>query len=179
MLLRRNKQAEKYSQGVIQALQMRLWGTTSRFQEILSQRTEALQQQHETRQIFTGQVSAAALAVSPIILERGKDEEIVPLLVVPARNEEVIEQRAIAAHQIAAMIDELHKLIQQLNTLVSQHHELTIRIDANVEEARAYADETESAIRKYWRKMSSNRWLMVKIFAVVAVFVILFLVMYA
>lgn len=181
--MRRNKQAEQYSEGVMRALQLQLAGTTARFQEILTERTAAMQQQQETRKLFTGQLSnGTATMMMPKhlaadeLLEESCNENAPLLLVVSLQEEDQeIEQRAISAQHISRMIGELHEIIQNLNAMVQQHHDLIMRIDANVDEVVTDVEDTESELRKYWRMVRSNQWLLMKIVAILVVFVILFL----
>ena len=50
------------------------------------------------------------------------------------------------------------------------------RIDANVSETQSNVEAAHSELLKYFKGITSNRWLMVKIFAVVLVFFIIFIV---
>ena len=50
------------------------------------------------------------------------------------------------------------------------------RIDDNVDEALTNVEAAHSELLKYFKGITSNRWLMVKIFIVVIVFFIIFIV---
>lgn len=52
----------------------------------------------------------------------------------------------------------------------------TLRIDANVEDAEMNVEAAHSEILKYFHSVSSNRWLIIKIFVVLIVFFIIFVV---
>ena len=54
-----------------------------------------------------------------------------------------------------------------------------MRIDANVEDADLNIQAAHSELLKYFRSVTSNRWLMVKIFATVIIFFIIFVVFFA
>lgn len=56
---------------------------------------------------------------------------------------------------------------------------LPCRIDANVEDTQLNVDMAHTEILKYFQSVSSNRWLMVKIFLVLIVFFIVFVVFLA
>lgn len=56
---------------------------------------------------------------------------------------------------------------------------LTTRIDANVEDTQLNVDMAHSEILKYFQSVSSNRWLMIKIFLVLIIFFIIFVVFFA
>lgn len=50
------------------------------------------------------------------------------------------------------------------------------RIDANVSETQSNVEAAHTELLKYFKSVTSNRWLMVKIFLVVLVFFIIFIV---
>lgn len=53
------------------------------------------------------------------------------------------------------------------------------RIDANVEETQLNVEAAHGEILKYFQSVTSNRWLMIKVFAVLIVFFIIFVVFVA
>lgn len=54
-----------------------------------------------------------------------------------------------------------------------------VRIDANVEDAALNVEAGHAEILKYFKNVTSNRWLMVKIFGVLIIFFIFFVVFMA
>lgn len=54
-----------------------------------------------------------------------------------------------------------------------------LRIDSNVEDTQLNVEAAHSEILKYFQSVSSNRWLMIKIFLVLVVFFIIFVVFFA
>lgn len=56
---------------------------------------------------------------------------------------------------------------------------LTTRIDANVEDTTLNVEMAHTEILKYFQSVSSNRWLMIKIFLVLIIFFIIFVVFFA
>lgn len=56
---------------------------------------------------------------------------------------------------------------------------LSDRIDANVEDTQLNVEAAHTEILKYFQSVSSNRWLMIKIFLVLVVFFIVFVVFFA
>ena len=50
------------------------------------------------------------------------------------------------------------------------------RIDANVDETQTNVEAAHTELLKYFKGVTSNRWLMIKIFMVVLVFFIIFIV---
>ncbi len=56
---------------------------------------------------------------------------------------------------------------------------LNTRIDANVEDTQLNVEMAHTEILKYFQSVSSNRWLMIKIFLVLIIFFIIFVVFLA
>lgn len=53
------------------------------------------------------------------------------------------------------------------------------RIDSNVEESQLNIEAAHTEILKYFQSVTNNRWLMIKIFAVLIIFFIIFIVFMA
>ncbi|KAK5864681.1 hypothetical protein PBY51_015905 [Eleginops maclovinus] len=80
---------------------------------------------------------------------------------------------------IESTIVELGSIFQQLAHMVKEQEETIQRIDANVEDTQLNVDAAHTEILKYFQSVSSNRWLMIKIFLVLVVFFIIFVVFFA
>jgi len=87
-----------------------------------------------------------------------------------SRNEAVLS--------IERTIGELQGIFQQLANLVAEQGELIERIDDNVNNTVVNVDRAQSELLKYLSSVSSNRWLIVKLFLVLVVFVVLFIVFF-
>lgn len=59
------------------------------------------------------------------------------------------------------------------------HVAWVFRIDDNVEDAAVNVEAAHTELLKYFKGITSSRWLMVKIFVVVLVFFIVFIVFFA
>lgn len=62
---------------------------------------------------------------------------------------------------------------------VQEQGELAIRIDENVDDTLANVDSAQAQLLKYLNTISSNRWLVMKIFMVLLVFLVIFVVFIA
>lgn len=72
------------------------------------------------------------------------------------------------------------RLVEPLTLIVLPFfHPLSCGIDAHVEDSQLNVDMAHSEILMYFQSASSNRWLMVKIFLVLIVFFIIFVVFFA
>lgn len=62
---------------------------------------------------------------------------------------------------------------------MEEQGELAIRIDENVDETLANVDSAQDQLLKYLNSISSNRWLIMKIFFVLMLFLVAFVVFVA
>ncbi|XP_035767726.1 syntaxin-5a isoform X2 [Neolamprologus brichardi] len=90
-----------------------------------------------------------------------------------------IQSRADTMQNIESTIVELGSIFQQLAHMVKEQEETIQRIDANVEDTQLNVEAAHTEILKYFQSVSSNRWLMIKIFLVLVVFFIIFVVFFA
>jgi syntaxin 5 len=86
-----------------------------------------------------------------------------------------MQGRAEALHTVESTIHELSSIFTQLATMVSQQGEIAIRIDQNMEDTLANVEGAQSQLARYLNSISSNRWLMMKIFFVLIAFLMIFL----
>ncbi|KAK3164059.1 hypothetical protein QOZ80_1AG0012090 [Eleusine coracana subsp. coracana] len=91
------------------------------------------------------------------------------------QQDSYMQSRAEALQNVESTIHELSNIFTQLATMVSQQGELAIRIDENMEETLSNVDGAQGQLLKYLNSISSNRWLMMKIFFVLMVFLMIFI----
>ncbi|ODQ48420.1 hypothetical protein PICMEDRAFT_47464 [Pichia membranifaciens NRRL Y-2026] len=92
------------------------------------------------------------------------------LLLLEEQNNEYIQERSNAVDAIESTINEVGGLFQQLATMVQEQGEVIQRIDTNVEDVSLNIGGAQRELMKYYHNVSSNRWLMLKIFGVLIVF---------
>ncbi|KAL4339279.1 hypothetical protein GQ457_08G002620 [Hibiscus cannabinus] len=96
-------------------------------------------------------------------------QQMVPL------QDSYMQSRAEALQNVESTIHELGTIFNHLATLVSQQGEIAIRIDENMDDTLANVEGAQGALLKYLNSISSNRWLMIKIFFVLILFLMFFL----
>ncbi|CAH9127299.1 unnamed protein product [Cuscuta epithymum] len=101
--------------------------------------------------------------------QQQQQQQMVPL------QDSYMQSRAEALQNVEATIHELGNIFNQLATLVSEQGEIAIRIDENMEDTLANVEGAQGALLKYLNSISSNRWLMIKIFFVLIFFLMIFL----
>ncbi|KAM7276756.1 hypothetical protein ACFE04_018622 [Oxalis oulophora] len=98
-----------------------------------------------------------------------QEQQMVPL------QDSYMQSRAEALQNVESTIHELGSIFNQLATLVSQQGEIAIRIDENMDDTVSNVEGAQGALLKYLNSISSNRWLMIKIFFVLIFFLMVFL----
>ncbi|TXG62076.1 hypothetical protein EZV62_013439 [Acer yangbiense] len=101
--------------------------------------------------------------------QQQQQQQMVPL------QDSYMQSRAEALQNVESTIHELGNIFNQLATLVSQQGEIAIRIDENMEDTLANVEGAQGHLLKYLNSISSNRWLMIKIFFVLIFFLMIFL----
>jgi len=94
-------------------------------------------------------------------------------------TEKYLESRADTMQSIESTIVELGGIFQQLAHMIKEQEEVMVRIDSNVEDTAMNVEMGHTEILKYFRSVTSNRWLMAKIFGVLIFFFIFFVVFMA
>ncbi|KAH6774249.1 syntaxin of plants 32 [Perilla frutescens var. hirtella] len=105
----------------------------------------------------------------PLLQQQQNQQQLVPL------QDSYMQSRAEALQNVESTIHELGSIFNQLATLVSQQGEIAIRIDENMDDTLSNVEGAQGALLKYLNSISSNRWLMIKIFFVLIFFLTIFL----
>ncbi|KKA28508.1 hypothetical protein TD95_002883 [Thielaviopsis punctulata] len=84
-----------------------------------------------------------------------------------------IQQRSDAILNIEQTISELGGIFGQLAQMVQEQGNMIERIDANTEDVVDNVEGAQRELMKYWGRVSSNRWLLAKMFGVLMIFFLL------
>ncbi|KAL4897578.1 t-SNARE [Aspergillus ambiguus] len=84
-----------------------------------------------------------------------------------------IQARGEAIDAIERTISELGGIFGQLAQMVSEQSEMIQRIDANTEDVVENVQGAHRELLKYWTRVSGNRWLIAKMFGVLMIFFLL------
>ncbi|TID29948.1 hypothetical protein CANINC_001459 [Pichia inconspicua] len=95
------------------------------------------------------------------------------LLLLEEQNNQYLLERSSAVDAIESTINEVGGLFQQLATMVQEQGEVIQRIDENVEDVSLNITGAQRELMKFYNSVSSNRWLMLKIFGILIVFFLL------
>lgn len=100
-------------------------------------------------------------------------------LMLMEEQDSYLQSRADTMKTIESTIVELGSMFSQLATMVKEQEELVHRIDANVEDAEMNVEAAHTELLKYFKSVSSNRMLMFKVFGIMIVFFVIFVVFMA
>jgi len=91
------------------------------------------------------------------------------------QQDDYIQQRSTAITSIESTIAELGQIFTQLATMVAEQRETVQRIDADTIDIANNVGGAQRELLKYYASISSNRWLMMKVFGVLIVFFLIFI----
>jgi len=194
-----SKNVQAHSHTVVMSLQSKLAYMSKDFKHVLEVRTENMKHQKNRRDQFSQGALAETLPSTQVasnsLLHRNvggnsSQSDTVSLDMEPLlasnnqaqlyeEDDEYVKSRATAMESIEQTIVELGGIFQQLAHLVSEQEEQIKRIDANVEDTEMNVEAAHSELLKYFQNISSNRWLIIKIFFTLIIFFIIFVVFMA
>lgn len=91
------------------------------------------------------------------------------------QQDNYIQSRSTAIESIESTMAELGQIFVQLSRMVAEQGETVQRIDADTTDIATNVSAAQRELLKYYTSISSNRWLMLKIFGVLIVFFLLFI----
>lgn len=184
-----------HSSSVVLALQSKLAIMSNEFKQVLEVRTENLKHQKNRRDQFSHSTVPSSISQSNnrnqgSLLLREEQVSIdfepdggasVPLLqaqsqIMYDQTDDYLQSRADTMQNIESTIVELGGIFQQLAHMVKEQEEMVDRIDDNVEIASLNVEAAHTEILKYFQSVTSNRWLMIKIFGVLIFFFVFFVI---
>ncbi|KAL4241640.1 syntaxin family protein [Abortiporus biennis] len=91
------------------------------------------------------------------------------------QQDSYIQSRSTAIESIESTIAELGQIFTQLAQMVAEQRETVQRIDADTVDIASNIGGAQRELLKYYASISSNRWLMLKVFGVLIVFFLIFI----
>lgn len=196
------KHIQTHSNTVVVALQSKLATMSNDFRQVLEVRTENLKHQKSRRDQFShagitsslppsalqGHMNGSVLLQDEashsggdvsINMEGARGNQLQNQMQIIDENDQYIESRAETMKNIESTIVELGSIFTQLAHMVKEQEEIVGRIDHNVDDASTNIEMAHTEILKYFQSVTSNRWLMIKIFGVLMFFFIVFVVFMA
>ncbi|KAI6153768.1 t-SNARE [Pisolithus tinctorius] len=91
------------------------------------------------------------------------------------QQDSYIQSRSTAIESIESTIAELGQIFNQLAHMVAEQRETVQRIDADTMDIASNVSGAQRELLKYYASISSNRWLMLKVFGILIVFFLVFI----
>ncbi|XP_044749592.1 syntaxin-5 [Coccinella septempunctata] len=189
------KHLQSHSSNVVLALQSKLASMSTHFKQVLEVRTENLKHQKSRREQFSqGGLPPPSGPTQGSLLLQEENQVSINLentALVPQQRTQLqaalmydetdnyLQNRAETMQYIESTIVEIGGIFQQLAHMVKEQEETVERIDSNVADAELNIEAAHAQIVRYFHSVSSNRWLMIKIFGVLIMFFIFFVVFLA
>ncbi|KAK3364442.1 t-SNARE [Lasiosphaeria hispida] len=182
------------NKNILLLLQGKLGDVGANFKEVLEIRTKNIQASRSRTEAFVSNVgqhshatlqqSASPLYGTPnrgtpspggdlISLNPMPDQQMQLQLMEEGGQNSYIQQRGQAIEAIESTIHELGSIFGQLASMVSEQSEMIERIDANTEDVVDNVEGAQKELLKYWSRVSGNRWLVAKMFGVLMIFFLL------
>ncbi|PVH78520.1 t-SNARE [Cadophora sp. DSE1049] len=186
-------QEGEHNKNVVFLLQGKLTDVSVNFKDVLEVRTKNIQASRARTENFVSSVSAnvapaISQSASPLYStpNRGSpgpgqdllslnpvgDQQLLMMEEAQPQNT-YIQQRGEAIEAIERTISELGGIFGQLASMVSEQSEMIQRIDANTEDVVDNVQGAQRELLKYWSRVSGNRWLVAKMFGVLMIFFLL------
>ncbi|XP_050423212.1 syntaxin-5 [Adelges cooleyi] len=188
-----------HESSVVISLQSKLANISNEFKQVLEIRTKNLKHAKSRRDQFSQGSSLAALSDASSLVPRHNsvlmsnnqcaidmdstnDQQVQQVtrqtqaMAVYDHSDQYLYTRAETMQNIESTIVELGGIFQQLAHMVKEQEEMVERIDSNVQDAELSIEAAHTQILRYFQSVTSNRWLMIKIFGVLIFFFIFFVV---
>eukprot|EP01025_Chloroclados_australasicus_P029117 TRINITY_DN28978_c0_g1_i1.p1 TRINITY_DN28978_c0_g1~~TRINITY_DN28978_c0_g1_i1.p1 ORF type:complete len:317 (-),score=28.01 TRINITY_DN28978_c0_g1_i1:566-1516(-) len=186
-----SKQSMSHSESVVTSLRTKLKSEAQRFQGVLEMRKETLQSDNHRRKLYSNApeislgnpLGGTSLMGDSQGNNASEEDSLLPVSVQQQEQMEgqdaYLSSRGVALRQVESTITELGTIFNQLATMVQQQGELAVRIDENIENAVVNVEGAQAQLLRYLNSISSNRWLIIKIFLVLMIFAAIFVLFFA
>lgn len=94
-------------------------------------------------------------------------------------DQDYLRDRADAMEQVESNIVELGAVYSRLATMVHEHKDMVMRVEDNVDEANTMINLSLSTLTDTLTNLRNNRGLALKVFSILVVFIITFIIFFA
>jgi len=191
-----NLQVSQHSNSVVVSLQSQLANITMDFKEVLVSRTESIKEQKQRRDQFSsGTISGGypgdgfpeqslllqseRSSATDTLLDFSDVDQNQQALALLDNQDSYLQERERNIKTIYSKIEELGQMMGRLSQMIANQGETISLLDTNVTDIQMNVEAAHSELLKYFQSISSNRWLMFKVFGILIVFFIIFVVFMA
>jgi syntaxin 5 len=186
-----------HSSNVVLTLKSKLASMSTEFKQALAVRIQNLKQQKSRedqffpghlpisfpQSAFSGHQQGSVLLTDEVSVNMGAYGPLLPVTQKQAmiydEMDDYLQSRYEATQNIESTIVELGGIFEQLAHIVMEQEEMVGRIDANVQHAEQNIEGAHNEIIRHFQNITSERWLMIKVFGVLIFFFLFFVVFLA
>lgn len=178
-----NKSYQVHSSNMLDTLKTRLLEVTKDFKTALEMRTSSMEDQNKRRSMYSASQGAASnpFAQRPRPGAHPDDPEAGGggLGAVSTATLAYHASRTDAVQNVQRTIAELAQMFQKMADMVTAQEEMIHRIDHDLDDTMDNVNSAQGQLAKYFEGISSNRMLILKVFAILITFVVFFIVFIA
>ncbi|KPA84483.1 putative Syntaxin 5 [Leptomonas pyrrhocoris] len=164
--------AEKHSDTVVETLRSRLARTGQQFRTTLQHQSKSLKDKANRRHMFT--TADRPQTFESALFQDQEQHQQQQQLLAGTGNIQYYQQRADAVMEIEAAVQEVGELFNDFTRLVQEQEEVVLRIDTDVGDAVRHVNAGSNELMRYLTNLSSNRGLILKVFAMLFFFLMFF-----
>lgn len=192
--IQRQQPEQQHSSGVLVSLQTRLADASKSLAGVLRERERVEQEQRARREQYSAGIklpdNLGLTDRRPLLVENDTDSGSSPyqekqkqhnmplsfqqMSLVQSTDTSYLDARSAAVQGIERSIHEIGSIFQQLTQMIAEQGDLVQRIDANIDDVHFNIGRGHAELLKYYNYVSSNRWLLLKMFVVLMVFMVIF-----
>ncbi|CBH16556.1 syntaxin 5 [Trypanosoma equiperdum] len=163
----------KHSDTIVETLRTRLARTGQTFRSTLQQQTKEMKSNAQRRHMFTTGDRPQTFE-SALFHDQEMQQQQQMQLASRGENVQYYKQRSEAVREIEAAVVEVGEMFNDFTRLVHEQNEIVLRIDTNVETSLRHVNAGSNELLRYLANLTSNRGLIIKIFAVLFFFLLFF-----
>jgi len=128
---------------------------------------------------YSRQQSNSATILSPFDIQRMEHESGQDQVMQLIPDQDYLRDRADAMQQVESNIVELGAVYNRLATMVHEHKDMVQRVEDNVDEANSMINLSLNMLTDTLINLQSNRGLALKVFSIMVVFIVSFIIFFA
>eukprot|EP00929_Paragymnodinium_shiwhaense_P058343 TRINITY_DN29205_c0_g1_i1.p1 TRINITY_DN29205_c0_g1~~TRINITY_DN29205_c0_g1_i1.p1 ORF type:complete len:283 (+),score=70.67 TRINITY_DN29205_c0_g1_i1:82-930(+) len=169
---------QAHASNMVETLKTRLLEVTKDFKDALEDRTKTLEVQDKRRQMYSASSSGPS---NPFAARQTPSGNAADLEGGVGQAQQVMHHssRAEAVQNVQNTIGELAQMFQKMAVLVTSQEDMIKRIDSDVDDTLDNVQSAQDQLLKYFKNISSNRMLILKVFAILLFFTVFFVIFLA
>mmetsp|Transcript_7599 Transcript_7599/g.19223 ORF Transcript_7599/g.19223 Transcript_7599/m.19223 type:complete len:416 (-) Transcript_7599:120-1367(-) len=132
---------------------------------------------HSAYNSFNGDDYGDRMPMTPLDIQRMEEESGMQMQLIP--DQEYLQNRAEAMSEVEANIVELGTIFNKLAGMVAEHRDMVQRVEDNVDEANTTIGLSMEVLTDTLTSLRTNKKLALRLFGVLTVFIVMFIVFFA